>query len=76
VDGSHDYEIVKSDYEVSKRNLNQNGLQVFDDSSLYFDFGKSFKGHQGPSKLVKEVVPNEMDFLFGVGHNNVFQLMA
>jgi len=75
IDGSHDYDVVKSDYEVCKRSLAPNGIIVFDDSSLYFDFyfDRSFKGHPGPSKLVKEVVLNEMDFLVGVGHNNVFK---
>ena len=76
VDGSHDYDVVKSDYEVCKRNLNELGLLVFDDSSLYFDFDRSFKGHPGPSKLVNEVVSNEMELLIGVGHNNVFRLKA
>ena len=74
IDGSHDFDIVKKDYEVCKRNLARNGLLVFDDSSLYFDFDKSFKGHPGPSRLVKEVVSNEMDLIIGVGHNNVFKL--
>ena len=74
IDGSHDFEVVKNDYEVCKRNLTRNGLLVFDDSSLYFDFDISFKGHPGPSKLVKEIVSNEMDFIIGVGHNNVFKL--
>lgn len=74
IDGSHDYDVVKNDYEVCKRSLAPNGIIVFDDSSLYYDFDKSFKGHPGPSKLVKEVVSNEMEFLIGVGHNNVFRL--
>lgn len=74
IDGSHDYEVVKSDYELCLKNLNKNGIIVFDDSSLHFDFNRTFKGHPGPSKLTFETVMNEMDHIVGVGHNNVFRL--
>ena len=76
IDGSHDYEIVKNDYELCLKNLNKNGIIVFDDSSLYFEFDRAFKGHPGPSKLIFETVINEMDLILGVGHNNVFRLRS
>lgn len=73
IDGSHDYEVVKSDYELCLQNIAPNGLMVLDDSSLYFEFDRSFKGHPGPSRVVKEIAMNEMEWLIGVGHNNVFR---
>lgn len=75
IDGSHDYEIALSDYEVSVENLVEGGLLVMDDSSLYTDYipsNRSFKGHPGPSRIVSERAMNELLFLGGVGHNNVF----
>lgn len=73
IDGSHDYEIVKSDYEVCKSNLSPNGILVFDDSSASYEFSRAFKGHPGPSKLISETVMNEMEHVIGVGHNNAFK---
>jgi hypothetical protein len=75
IDGSHDYEIALSDYEVSLENLLEGGLLIMDDSSLYTDYipsKKSFKGHPGPSRVVIERAMDELFFLGGVGHNNVF----
>ena len=79
IDGNHEYEVVKSDFELCFENLNENGIIVIDDSSLYQNFNfeniniPTFNGHPGPSKVVKEILENnKMKFLFGVGHNNVF----
>lgn len=75
IDGSHDYDIALSDYELCKENLAKGGLLVMDDSSLYTNFQPplfSFAGHPGPSRIVKERVMHEMKFIGAVGHNNVF----
>ena len=76
IDGNHDYEIVKSDFELSMSNLSKNGLIVMDDSSLYFDFQQKkyggFTGHPGPSKVAKDIAMKKMNFLGAVGHNNIF----
>lgn len=76
IDGSHDYEVVKYDFELSMNNLSDNGLIILDDSSLYFDFTQKkfggFTGHPGPSKVAKEIAMNKMKFLGAVGHNNIF----
>ena len=63
--------------------LNIDGLLVLDDSSLYTDFNnisfekyniKTFKGHEGPSRIFKELLEDKsLKFLIGVGHNNVFK---
>lgn len=75
IDGSHDYEIALSDYDICKKHLAKGGLLVMDDSSLYTDYRPplfSFSGHPGPSKIVKEIIMKEMRFLGAIGHNNVF----
>ena len=77
IDGSHDYEIVKEDAENSISNIKKNGLLVFDDSSLFFEYNvpkDSFKGHPGPSKVVNELLSdNRLKYLGGIGHNNIFE---
>ena len=76
IDGNHDYEIVKSDFELSINNLSDNGFIVMDDSSLYFDFKQKkyngFIGHPGPSKVAKEIACKKMRLFGAVGHNNIF----
>lgn len=75
IDGNHDYEVALADYEVCRDALAYNGLLVMDDSSLYTDYVPpkfSFAGHPGPSRVVKERAFDELRFLGGVGHNNVF----
>ena len=78
IDGNHDYEVVKSDFELSMNNLSKNGFIVMDDSSLYFDFNQKkyggFTGHPGPSKVAKEIGMKQMKFFGAVGHNNIFQM--
>lgn len=76
IDGSHDYEVVLNDYHNCKKYLNKSGLLIFDDSALYLNYEPplfAFKGHIGPSKVVKEFVINEMNFLGSVGHNLIFK---
>ena len=35
---------------------------------------KTFKGHEGPSRVYKELLEDKsLKFLIGVGHNNVFK---
>ena len=76
IDGNHDYEVVKSDFELSMKNLSNDGFIVMDDSSLYFDFQQKkyggFTGHPGPSKVAKDIAMKKMRFFGAVGHNNIF----
>lgn len=79
IDGSHDYEVALADYEICKANLAEGGLLVMDDSSLYTDYHPplfSFAGHPGPSCVVRDLAMKEMNFIGGVGHNNVFMKKA
>ncbi len=77
IDGNHDYEVVKSDFELSMNNLSKNGFIIMDDSSLYFDFKQKkyggFTGHPGPSRVAKEIGMQKMKFFGAVGHNNIFR---
>lgn len=76
IDGNHDYEIALSDYEICKDSLAVGGLLVMDDSSLYTDYSPrifSFAGHPGPSRVVKERAIKDLQFVGGVGHNNIFR---
>jgi hypothetical protein len=76
IDGSHDYDVALSDYEICKNALPKGGILILDDSSLYTDYHPprfGFAGHPGPSKIVIENAMKEMDFVIGVGHNNVFR---
>ena len=75
IDGSHDYEVVSEDWDISVKNLSERGLIVMDDSSLYFDYipkDGSFAGHPGPSKVAKEISVGQFKLIGGVGHNNIF----
>lgn len=75
IDGNHDYDVALHDYLICRDSLKSGGLLVMDDSSLFTDFKPpsfSFSGHPGPSSVVKEFALKELEFVCGVGHNNVF----
>ncbi len=82
IDGSHDYEVVVNDVEITIPNLSKGGFLIMDDSSLFTDYEpknlktkvSSFKGHEGPSKVFTELLKDKrLEFIIGVGHNNVFR---
>jgi hypothetical protein len=76
IDGSHDFEIVLSDYRLCRDNLNYGGILILDDASLGTSFHPprfSFAGHPGPSRVAREYADKEMRFLGMIGHINIFQ---
>jgi hypothetical protein len=75
IDGSHDYEVVEQDYLNSIKNLRQGGLLCMDDSSLYLGafLDGVFKGHDGPSRVVRDFAIPQMNYEFTVGHLNFFR---
>ncbi len=81
VDGSHDYETVRSDCAVSIAALRSGGLLVMDDAALYIEYtptSGSFSGHPGPSKVATEIISGslgegQLQYLGNVGHNLVFR---
>ncbi len=77
IDGNHNYDVVKKDFEVCSNTLNSKGLIVLDDSSLYTDYipnSFSSAGHPGPSALANEININQFSEIISVGHNRVFQM--
>jgi len=77
VDGSHDFDVVLADLELSIEQLVSGGLLVVDDASLYAPYRPpafSFAGHPGPSRAIK-VAPgmSQMSEVGTCGHNRVFQ---
>lgn len=76
IDGSHDYDVVISDYRICKDQLAPGGILVFDDAAKETDYTPpafAFAGHDDPSRLAVETVMKEMKFLGNVGHNMIFQ---
>ncbi len=79
IDGNHDYEVAKLDFENSSNALKINGLLILDDSSLFTDYKPKFYstiGHPGPSKVAEEIDPNKFKEILSVGHNRVFQKIS
>lgn len=79
IDGNHDYEVVKKDFEICSNSLNNNGLIVLDDSSLYTAYKpKSYAtaGHPGPSRLAQEIDMANFEEIIAVGHNRVFRKIS
>ena len=76
VDGNHDYEVVRADWEVCSNSLSPQGLIVLDDSSLSTRFQPPLfasRGHPGPSRIAEELDRTRFREILQVGHNRVFQ---
>jgi len=78
IDGNHDYEVARQDWECCSRHLGAGGVIVLDDSGLTTSYRAPLfatAGHPGPSRLAKEI-KSEGRFieLLQVGHNRVFAL--
>ena len=76
IDGNHDYEVAKQDWENCTRNLKVGGVIVLDDSGLTTSFNPppiASRGHPGPSRLAQEIDRKQFRELLQVGHNRVFQ---
>lgn len=76
IDGNHDYEIARQDWDNSAAAIRPGGLIVLDDSGLETNYRPpSFAtaGHPGPSKLAREIPRDQFREILQVGHNRVFQ---
>jgi hypothetical protein len=79
VDGNHDYEVARKDWENCSRNLKTDGIIVLDDSALMTAFRPprfATGGHPGPSKLAAEINRKQFREVLRVGHNRAFQKIA
>jgi hypothetical protein len=76
IDGNHDYEIARADWDLCAAHLQPGGLIVLDDSGLttrYIPPIFATGGHPGPSRLAQEVDRTRFREILQVGHNRVFQ---
>ena len=79
IDGNHDYEVARQDWEVCSQSVADGGIIVLDDSGL----GTSYQppmfatgGHPGPSRIAREIDRKKFTEVLQVGHNRVFQKTA
>jgi hypothetical protein len=76
IDGNHDYEIARRDWDLCSAHLQPGGLIVLDDSGLTTSYAPPIfatGGHPGPSKLAQEIDRTRFREILQVGHNRVFQ---
>jgi len=76
IDGNHDYEVAKADFDICSRNLRNGGLIVLDDASLYTAYKPPFystAGHPGPSRVASEIDLSLFEEILSVGHNRVYK---
>jgi hypothetical protein len=76
IDGNHDYEIARQDWENCSRNLKPGGIIVLDDAGLTTEYHPPIfasRGHPGPSRVAQEIDRGKFRELLQVGHNRVFQ---
>ena len=79
IDGSHNYDVVKSDFDNCSLMLSLGGIIVLDDSALFTDFkppAYSSAGHAGPSRLANEIDLDVFSEILSVGHNRVFKKIS
>jgi hypothetical protein len=77
IDGNHDYEIARQDWDLCSEHLRPGGLIVLDDSGLTTNYVPpailATGGHPGPSRLAQEIDRTRFREILQVGHNRVFQ---
>lgn len=79
IDGNHDYDVVKQDFDNCSKYLKIGGFLVLDDSSLYTNYSPPFystSGHPGPSRVAEEIDSNVFEEFLAVGHNRIFRKIA
>lgn len=73
IDGSHDYDCVINDIDLTDEILNVNGFMITDDSSSGLSFPSGFIGFRGHTDVFlalqqSEIVQNKYQHLFACGH--------
>jgi hypothetical protein len=80
IDGNHDYEIARQDWELCSAHVQTGGLIVLDDSGLSTNYVPlpvlATAGHPGPSRLAQEIHRISFREILQVGHNRVFQKIS
>jgi predicted O-methyltransferase YrrM len=76
IDGNHDYETARADWDLCAAHLAPGGIIVLDDSAMETDYRPpafATAGHPGPSQVAREVDNTGFREVLRVGHNRVFQ---
>ena len=76
IDGNHDYQIAKADWDTCSGAVRQGGLIILDDASLNTNYNPprfATAGHPGPSQVAAEVDASQFEEVLRVGHNRVFR---
>lgn len=76
IDGNHDYEVAKQDWDNCAASVRVGGIIVLDDSGLTTNFcptAFATGGHPDPSRLATEIDRVRFQEILQVGHNRVFQ---
>jgi hypothetical protein len=76
VDGNHDYDIVREDWENAAHGVVEGGVIVLDDAGSTTSFRApafATAGLPGPSRVAAEVGGSAFVEILQVGHNRVFQ---
>lgn len=79
IDGNHDYEVARTDWNLCAKHVRPDGVIVLDDSALgtaYEPPAFATAGHPGPSQVAREVDQARFQEILRVGHNRVFQRKA
>jgi SAM-dependent methyltransferase len=80
IDGNHDYEVVRRDWDVCSRAVKPGGIIVLDDAALNTAYRPprllATAGHPGPSRLAGEIDQNRFTEIIRVGHNRAFQRIS
>jgi Methyltransferase domain len=76
IDGNHDYEIARADWDLCSAHVVTGGVIVLDDSAsetAYRPPSFATAGHPGPSQVAREIDHDKFREILQVGHNRVFQ---
>ncbi len=76
IDGNHDYEVARQDWNLCAAHVQPGGIIVLDDAGLTTPYVPPIfatGGHPGPSRLAGEIDRQVFCELLQVGHNRVFQ---
>jgi predicted O-methyltransferase YrrM len=79
IDGNHDYEVARQDWELCSRHLEPDGVIVLDDAGLTTNYRPprfATGGHPGPSRLAREIDRTRFKEILQVGHNRVYQKIS
>lgn len=79
IDGNHNYDVARQDWDLCAQHIAPGGVIVLDDSGLSTRYQPpkfATGGHPGPSRLAREITGGRFQEILQVGHNRAFQRVA